>query len=138
MADITITAANVVKGSNAKTKYGVGGATIAQGKVLYRDATTGKMLLADAGALATLPLNADYGIALQGVSDNQPIEFLTEGDITIGATLVVGETYVVSETAGGIAPIGDLLTGDFTCLVGIAKTTAILSVKFHTVGVAKA
>ena len=47
MADITITAANVVSGAGAKIEQGYAGETVVAGKWVYRDPTTKKYMLAD-------------------------------------------------------------------------------------------
>lgn len=135
MADLTITAANVLKGSNAVFATGIAGDTITAGQVLYLDSTTGKYKLADSDSATEAARKGGY-IALNGASDGQPIAVMREGDVTIGATLTAGTTYYLSDTPGGIAPIADLATGDYYCIVGIAKSASILSVAFHYSGVA--
>lgn len=135
MADLTITAASVVKGTNAKTEAGTAGATITAGQVVYRDSSDGKYKLADADS-ATAAVRSPRGIALNGASDGQPLTILTEGDVTIGATITAGVSYYLSDTAGGIAPYADLATGDYPTVIGIAKSTTVLSVKFNESGAA--
>ncbi len=39
MADLSITAANVLRGSNARVETGIFGATVTAGQVVYRDAS---------------------------------------------------------------------------------------------------
>jgi hypothetical protein len=46
--------------------------------------------------------------------------------INLGATLVVGEVYVVSATLGAIAPIGDLVSTNFVTPLGTAISTSVL------------
>jgi len=48
------------------------------------------------------------------------------GNLTISAVMTVGEVYVVSATAGGIAPVGDLVTGNYVTVLGVATTTSNL------------
>jgi len=134
MADITITAANVVAGSGAVTAFGTSGATVTAGQVLYLDSATGTLKLADCDGASGL--RSPIGIALNGASAGQPLAYLRSGLITIGATLVAGTTYYLSPVAGGICPVADVLAGDYPVIVGIATTTAILDVKFHEAGVA--
>jgi hypothetical protein len=51
MADLTVTAANVVKGADAKTQVGLYGATVTAGQTVYADpADGGKFKPADADA----------------------------------------------------------------------------------------
>jgi len=127
MADITITANNVVKGSNAVVENGTAGETIAAGKAVYKDATTGKYMLADSNS-ATVAARQARGIALNGAALNQPLAVQTKGEITIGGTLTAGTDYYLSDTAGGICPRADIGSGEYVCLLGLAKTTAILTI----------
>lgn len=135
MADLSITAANVVAGSNARVVNGIAGATVTAGQVVYRDATTKKFGLADCDS-ATAGVRVAFGIALNGASDGQPLAVLTEGDITIGATMTAGLAYYLSPTAGGIGVVGDLGSGDYPTLIGIAKSTTVLAVEINASGVA--
>lgn len=137
MADLTITAANVRPATaGASQETGIAGASITAGQVVYKDATTGKYLLADADVLAS---SRAVGIALHASADNQPLTVQTKGDdVTIGATVAVGETYVVSTTTGGIAPLSDLSSGDFPTILGYAPEAGKLKLNIIQYGVAKA
>lgn len=135
MADISITAANVIAGAGAEVKHGTAGATITAGQVVYREAATGKFKLADCDS-ATAEVRSPYGIALNGASDGQPLAVLRSGLITIGGTLTAGVAYYLSPTAGGIAPVADLTTGDYPSVLGIATTTAIMKVAIAESGAA--
>ncbi len=132
MADLTITAASVVKGANAVLEAGTSGATITAGQVVYRDSSY-KYQLCDADS-ATADAKKIRGVALNGASDGQPLTILKDGEVTIGATLVAGTTYVLSDTAGGIAPQADLGSGDDVSILGSAKSTSIISVKINNTG----
>lgn len=134
MVDITITAANVVCGADPTKEHGIAGATITAGQVVYRDATTRKYLLADSNS-ATAAVRQPRGIALHGASDNQPLTIQkSPGDITIGATLTAGVTYMLSDTPGGICPLADVGSGEYACIIGIAKTAAVLSLGINYSG----
>ena len=134
MADISITAANVVKGSNAVVEPGTAGATITAGQVVYKDAADGKYKLADADS-ATAAAKAPRGIALNGASDGQPLSIIRSGDVTIGATLTAGTAYYCSPVAGGICPLADVASGDDVVLLGLAKSTSVLAVDIQVTGV---
>lgn len=134
MADISITAANVVKGSNAVVEAGTAGAAITAGQVVYKDAADGKYKLADADG-ATAAAKAPRGIALNGASDGQPLSIIRSGDVTIGATLAAGTAYYLSPTPGGIAPVADVLSGDDVVLIGLAESTSVLAVDIQITGV---
>ena len=134
MTDISITAANVVAGSNATRESGTAGETITAGQVVYRSSTTGKYMLADNDS-ATAGAKAPRGIALNGAALNQPLQILRAGDITIGGTLTAGTDYYLSSTAGGICPRADLGSGDDVVLIGIARSTSVLNVDIQISGV---
>lgn len=134
MADISITAANVIKGSNAVVEAGTAGATITAGQVVYKDASDGKYKLADADS-GTAAAKAPRGIALNGASNGQPLSIARSGAITIGGTLTAGTAYYLSPTAGGICPLADVEAGDNVVLLGLASTTAILNLDIQNPGV---
>jgi hypothetical protein len=138
MADLTITAANVVAGSGARVEHGTAGATITAGQVVYLDSTTtGKWQLADNNS-ATAAVRSPRGIALNGASLNQPIAVQTDGPLTIGATLTAGVAYYLSDTPGGICPVADLTSGEYPTLLGLATSTSVLDVDIQNSGVALA
>lgn len=135
MADLAITAANVIAGANVKTKQGTAGAAITAGQTVYRDPTDGKYKLADCDS-ATAAVRKTTGIALHAAANGQPLLVLTEGPLTIGAALTAGVAYYLSGTPGGICPVADLGAGDYPTIIGIAKSTTVLDVKLHESGVA--
>lgn len=135
MADVTITAASVAQGSNASTTQGFLGATVTAGQVVYKDAADGLFKLAD-GNSGTAAARAAFGIALNGGASGQPVVVQTSGDITIGGTVTVGGVYVLSATPGGIAPVADLASGNYTNTIGIGITASTLRIVIATAGVA--
>lgn len=124
MADLSITAASVLASSTALRSTGVAGATITQGDVLYRDGSdANKLKLADADSSAATA--TVVGIALNAGAAGQPITYATyDPTFTPGATLAVGEVYTLSATPGGICPVGDLGSGDYTSTLIVATTTS--------------
>ena len=135
MADITITAANVVAGSSAVIETGTAGETITAGKAVYRSAATKKWMLADSNS-ATAEARQSTGIALNGASLNQPVSVHKHGDLTIGATLTAGTAYFLSDTPGGICALADVGSGEYVCQLGLAKSTTVLAVDIQYPGVA--
>lgn len=136
MADVSITAANVVPGASARTLQGVAGEAITAGKAVYK-AASGKWMLADADS-ATAAAQDATGIALTGSSLNQPIVVLRQGEVTIGGTLVAGDPYFLSgAAAGGICPHDDLGTGEKVVQLGVAKSATVLDVLIQNTGVTK-
>lgn len=133
MANISITAGSVVRGANAKTAFGIAGATITAGQPLYYDSATSTLKLADANVSTTLA-NV-VGIALGGYSSGQKVEYVIEDDdFTPGATLSLATpdfgVYVLSATAGAIAPHSDLAAAMYPVVLFVAKsaTKAILKI----------
>lgn len=122
-ADLSITAASVIQGARARTQQGVAGAAITQGQLLYFDSAAGTYKLADANASATTA--AVVGYAGNAASAGQLVTVITEDDdMTVGATLsMTAPVYVLSGTAGAIAPSADLTTGWYPGVVLIAKST---------------
>ncbi|MDI7864088.1 hypothetical protein MRS76_19245 [Rhizobiaceae bacterium n13] len=132
MADITITAANVKQGANANVTDGIAGATITAGQAVHKSATTGKYILSDNDGANLKQVD---GIALHAASDGQPLKVQTGGDITIGATITAGTAYYLSGTPGGICPVADVTTGDDVILIGLAKSTTVLTLRITDTGV---
>jgi len=136
MADLSVTAANVLAGATAQIVTGVAGATITAGQPLYADASDGGRLKpADANASAAAA--AVVGIALHASLDEQPVSYVRVGLVNLGATLTVGQIYVASATAGGVAPVSDLATGHYVTILGVAKTAAELDLAINVSGIAK-
>ena len=135
MTDVSITAANVIRGANSKMEHGQAGASITAGQVVYRDAADGEYKLADSDS-GTAAVRSPRGIALNNGADGQPLTIHRSGLITIGGTLTPGVAYYLSDTPGGIAPYADLATGDYPTFIGMAVSTTVLNVSFNESGVA--
>jgi hypothetical protein len=136
MADLTITAASVLKSASAGQTAGIAGAAITQGQLLYVDTTdSNKMKLADADASASSFVS---GVALTAAAAGQPVVYLTTGQYTVGATVAVGAAYYVSTTAGAICLESDLSTGDFATFIGFGVSTTQIDFRPLPSGVAKA
>ncbi|MBW8814032.1 MAG: hypothetical protein JF588_11460 [Caulobacterales bacterium] len=135
MADIAITAANVVSGANAVTEQGLAGAAITAGQLVYKEAATGKYKLSDADS-ATAEVRGVRGVALNNAAAGQPLTVQTKGQITIGGTLTVAAAYFASATAGAIAPVADMTTGKYPTFLGFGITASILDLNIASSGVA--
>lgn len=135
MADLSITPANVLPRAGARTVRGTAGATITAGQAVYLDPADNRFKLADCDNAST-NVRALAGIALNGAAAGQPLTVQNGGDVTLGAVLTAGTTYYLSPNPGGIAPLGDLSAGDYPVIVGIAKSTSVLSVGILPAGVA--
>jgi len=126
MADLTITAANVVAVDDSanpiKKRTGISGVAITAGECIYeREDGDGvkRLYKADNAALDTALAK---GIALDSAPGvNQPVVYAYDGKIDLGATLTPGQVYMVSNTAGKICPSADIASvGEFITLLGMA------------------
>lgn len=137
MADLTITAANVGLTDSSTVTYQLVtyGETITQGQPLYLNTSDNEYYKADANASSTTAAAA--GIALTPGGNGEKGIIVTSGYMDLGATMTVGQTYCVSATAGGIAPISDLTTGDYPCILGIAETAGKIKLNIQVSAAAK-
>ena len=128
MANLTVTAANVIASSQAVTQTGVAGAAITAGQALYLDSVTNTLKLADADA--SQATSQCVGVALNGAQVGQPVVYVTQDpEFTPGATLVIGTIYLVSATAGAIMPAADLASGGFAAQIGTAWSTSKMALE---------
>lgn len=136
MADITVTAGNVAASTNAVVETGTWGETVTAGQAVYLKASDSRWWKAQADSADE---DAVYGIALNGGTAGQPGSVQVRGNITIGATVVVGTVYVLSAAAaGGIAPEADLTTGNYVSIIGVAITAAIIQMSIVNTGITHA
>lgn len=128
MADVTITAASVLASAQARKHKGTAGATITQGQALYYDSSTNTLKLADADSSATTA-NC-VGIALTAGASGQDVIYTDfDPDFTPGGTLSLSAAadtavYVLSGTAGAIAPMDDMAAGDYPVIIGVATSAS--------------
>lgn len=135
MADLTVTAANVIAADDASVKHGQRiGEAFAAGKLVYYDTATKSWKLADSNS-ATAAAKAATGLSLTGGGVGQFCSILTGGDVNPGATLTAGLDYYLSDTPGGICPRADVGSGENIVSVGFATSTSNLRVKFQNTGV---
>jgi hypothetical protein len=141
MADLTITATQVLPGTDsegAQFAQGLAGATITAGQVLYLEASSNTYKLADNNDTSSA-LAVAAGIALNGASSGQPVRLQTAGPVTIGAGAApaVATIYVLSATAGGIAPSADLATGNRATILGVGMATNRIQLRINSTGQVK-
>lgn len=128
MADLTITPANIVPGSNANIKRAISAVAIGAGKSVYIDPVTKLAGLADNNTGTVADHNA-VGVSVNASAvAGQPIDYISDGDLAFGAILTKGATYCVSGTAGGICPQADVVTGMELVILGVASSTSNLQV----------
>ena len=135
MADITVTAANVVAPSGQENiRVGTAGEAITAGQSVYIDtADSDKIKLADNNASAATATAA--GVSVTGAGNGEPVVYAIGGDYDTGGTVVKGGVYVVSATAGGIAPEADLASGNYTSVLGVASSTSNITIKINNSGI---
>ncbi len=135
MVDLVQTPANVQSSAGVGTQKKNAGAAITAGDSLFI-ATDGDVEPAqhDVDAASAQCV----GIALNDAAVGQPVIYQVTGDINVGATLVVGETYVVGAGPGSIAPVADIGTGDFSTIIGVAISASTLRMGILPSGVARA
>lgn len=132
MVDVTVTAASVAPTSTTKRQTKNAAVAITAGQAVYVNASD-LVALADADASALTA--AATGIALNSCAAGQPCSYATIGDVTFNAGLTKGAVYVVSGTAGGIAPVADLAVLDYVTILGVASSTTNLQVDIYVSGV---
>lgn len=135
MADISITAANVLASATGRVVHGAAGATITAGQAVYLDTADGRYKLADSNGASAL-IRTPVGIALNGAANGQPLAVQNSGPITIGGTLTAGVAYYLSDTPGGICPVADVGSGEYATVLGIATSTSVLDLNIQASGVA--
>lgn len=128
MADLTVTAASVVASASAVKGRGTAGESITAGQPVYIDTSdSNKLKKADAGAAAAARV---AGIALHAAAANQPLEYaIADPDFAPGATLSLSAAgdaglYFLSNTAGGLCPKGDLVSGMVPVLLLVARSAS--------------
>lgn len=134
MADLTITAANVAFTSGT-TASGTAGATVTAGQAVYIDTANSNVLKLAQSDGTTLEATV-AGIALHGSLTGQPLSYARTGStINIGATTAKTTTYVLSATAGGVAPQADLVSTNRIVRIGHATgTTGVLLLDIRDIG----
>jgi hypothetical protein len=129
VADLVITAANVAPTSNTNIQTVTAGAAVTAGQVVYLDTAASyvaKLAYGDTAAKATV-----FGVAMNNAASGQPLDVAVGGDITIGATIVTGTAYLLSNptvgSAGGInvTPVV-AASAQYPALIGMAVSTTLL------------
>lgn len=120
MADLTVTATSVLF-TSGPTETRNAAAAITAGQAVYAASSTTVALAQADGTSA----EADaVGIALNGAGTGQPVTYAKHGAvINIGATTSKATAYVVSATAGGVAPQADLVSTNKIVYLGYATAT---------------
>jgi hypothetical protein len=130
VADLSITSANVSPNAGATVRSGTAGATIAAGQVVYIDENDNRKLKLAVNTSRAASLVA--GVALNGASSGQPIDYVHSGPYAHGATATsTGDIYVLSSTAGGIETSTNASTNDWVSIIGVGISATEMSVRLH-------
>lgn len=137
MSAIAITAANVAVSPAAVKTTGIAGVAITAGQAVYQDAN-GVFQLTNAATSAVVA--QVQGIALDNAAAGQPLVVVTsDPKFTHGGTTAAGDTIWTSSTSGGITKTqGDLVTGVFTAVLGVAINATQMNLAIIAPGVAHA
>ena len=128
MADISITATDVVPATDAFVETVLLGETVTAGEILVYDSTDNDWVVASnaSDALSGSANGQNLRMALSSANSGQTIAVLrSDSDVSLGAVLAAGRWYVLS-TGGSISPESDATTADYSVLIGYAKTTSLL------------
>jgi hypothetical protein len=121
MADLSLTAANIVPSVNATKASGTAGEALAAGDLIYKKASDGFYYKADANDSTKVPV---VGMAACSAATAQPFFFYTaDSALEVGShSAGIGTPLFSSATAGKICPAADLSTSMRTQLIGITTT----------------
>ena len=133
MADLSQTAASVTVKATGSVSIVVGGEAITQGMPVYLNSSDGEHYKADRTTSATTA--AAVGIALTPCDADGDYFVIAKTGTTVdlGATLTVGQTYVVSDS-GGISAIADLASNDYVTHLGVATAADKLPLDINATG----
>jgi hypothetical protein len=134
VADLTQSAVAVKIKSQGNVGIGLAGESLTQGQPIYQ--SSGSWYRCDANDTAAKA--ASGGIVLSPAATSGYFVYAAPGtDVDLGATLTVGETYIVSANVGAIAPIGDLATASYLTILGVATAAGTLKFNPQVSGVQK-
>ncbi len=141
MADVTITAANILIADDSDVRFGYAGEAVAIGELVFKS-TSGQYNLVDIDALTTAPEDPDgseYALALSATAAaGQPLALAKSGaTVGFGGGLTTNTTYYGSTTPGAISDTAPA-SGDFGVALGTATISTTLPLIFHASGVATA
>jgi len=132
MSDLSITTSSVIADPAASIDYGfmAPGVSVTAGMTVYKDVANNVILPASNTSAVESEV---VGIALHAAAGNQPIAYITAGDLTMTTTpaLGVASVYVLGNGTGTISPTLDLdnSTGTrYGTVVGIGVATNKLRV----------
>tara|TARA_R100001129_G_scaffold1482_1_gene1377 strand:- start:1152 stop:1580 length:429 start_codon:yes stop_codon:yes gene_type:complete len=110
------------------------GSAVTAGEPVYRSSSDGKYRPGDASAASTARV---IGIVYEAADADAYGFIVTNGSMDVGATLVPGRAYAVSDTAGKICAMDsnyEAESGIFITTLGVAVATDQLDVRIQAYG----
>ena len=134
MADLTITASQVLPGTGVTQANGTAGETITAGQPVYKDSTDSNHLKL-AGAASTAAIATCVGISAHASLDGQPLTYYTAGLVTIGAGAAPAEgvMYTLSTTAGKITTDA-IVSTEYLTYLGTANGSNQIDISLDVTG----
>ena len=136
MAILSITSANVRPGAGAVEQKVTAGGTITGGMPAYRKASDGKYYAGDANIGAEEAAIA--GIAMTNAGADEEFFLQTEGELTTGGTMTVGQLYMLGILAGEVRECVDHIAGSFPTTLYAAKSATVATLQIASGGVVHA
>jgi len=136
ITNLTITDADVaVEVTGTQIASVTWGATVDEAVPVYYNSVTKKYLPTNAGTSQTLA--RARGICLTGGAADTVGLMVVRGEMDVGAPLVVGQLYCVSNTTGLISLYDDefmAVSGIWITVLGVAITTSSLDLQIRPFG----
>lgn len=126
--DVSITASNVKPSVDAVLRRDwIAGESITAGQLVYRSASDYKIYKADCDS-ATAGVRDCIGIAVTSSANGAPVVVCMEDpNLILGGTTTNGTIYILSATAGGIAPAADGTTNWYVTVVAVGKSSTVVA-----------
>lgn len=133
MADLVFNAADVRKGTSVQTGKTLAGENMTAGQPIYAFNTTYGKLADNSNST-----KADIlGVTINQAYTGQQIDYISSGNITLtSGNVTTGELYIVSNTSGKIAPIGDRANATLT-IIGYAPNNSTITIDITATGLSK-
>lgn len=133
-ADYTVVS-SLVKGTAAESQDQTAGEAITAGQAVYRSASsTVKLATATNATMAAV-----FGVAMNSAALGQPIRVATKDTaFEPGITnMTAGQIVVLSSVHGAVCPSGDLSSGEYPTILGVAlsATNMLLQIMKGSVAV---
>lgn len=137
MADLAVTASQLLPASDAVLDGGTSGEAIAQGDWLYLKASDSRLYKADNDAAAAEAADVVGQALTAAAAAGQPVRYAKGGTVVqgAGAAPVRGTVYVLSATAGKACPAADLASGKRVTVLGVGDAANGIKMQIHRSGI---